>query len=486
MSLTNSEIATVLAEWEPLRGAVVQKVYVPRERLVVLELRIPGQSHLLLLCAEPNRTRLHLVGGRPPSPDEALPLQQQLRAHLIGRKLENWEQPSDDRVVVLHFADAEGKRQLVAELTGRSGNLFLLSASGMIVARAVPAEGTRDLLPGKPYAFPQRESEGANANANASRNRFVAGPDFAANRAVEAEYEERDRVATERELRTQLERPLRTRIDKLKRTIAKVEVEAARTDAAERHRLSGELLKSALPQVPRGASTMTLTDYSSGEAKSIEVQLKPELSPKDNLDWHFRQYRRLSQGSAKAAQRLAQVREELAQAQQELARIAALDLDGLRAKAPAPTPAAPLPESKSKSKSGGGATKRPYKEFVSSQSKRIWVGKGAAENDQLSLKLARGHDLWLHARGLTGAHVVVPLQRGEQVLPEVLLDACALAVHFSSAKGQSHVEVSYLPARYLRKPKGGRPGQVLYSQEKTLRYTHEPERIARLLASQNE
>ena len=107
------------------------------------------------------------------------------------------------------------------------------------------------------------------------------------------------------------------------------------------------------------------------------------------------------------------------------------------------------------------------------------------ENDALTFKHARPHDLWLHARGLPGAHVVVPLEKGEVTPQELLLDACALAVHFSSAKGQDRVEVSYLPAKYLRKVKGA-PGAVTYSQEKTLRYVHEPARIARLLASRGE
>ena len=112
------------------------------------------------------------------------------------------------------------------------------------------------------------------------------------------------------------------------------------------------------------------------------------------------------------------------------------------------------------------------------------MGRGAESNDQLSFKLARPFHLWLHARGQPGSHVVVPLERDGEVSQEVLLDAAHLALHHSGAKGEPRGEVSYVPVKFVRKMKGGAPGQVLYSRERTFVVRLEPERLKRLLDSQ--
>ena len=472
MSLTPAEITQVIAELAPLAGGVVQKAFVPRDRVAILELRVPGQSAMLLLSAEAGLARLHLASGRPPSPQEALPFQQQVRAHLVGRALAAIERLSERRVE-LHFRDREGERVLQVELSGRHGNLVLTSASGVVIATAgAPWPTGRALQPGKPY---EALDEGAKRS---SMSRFTPGPDFAVSAAIEREYGERDVQATLDERRSRLEKPLRQRRDRLRRTLIKVEAEANRTAAAETHRVAGELLKVNQHQVKRGATEARLIDYASGEPLEVVIALKPELSVADNLAWHFRQYRRLSQGSQRAGARLLELQAELAAIEARLAELPQLPLESLEQLVQA-APVASTPEDARE------AQRLPFKQFIGIGGRRIRVGKGARENDALSFKHARPHDLWLHARGLPGAHVVVPLEKGEAAPPELLLDACALAVHFSSAKGQDRVEVSYLPAKYLRKVKGA-PGAVTYSQEKTLRYVHEPARIARLLASRGE
>ncbi|MBS2029810.1 MAG: NFACT family protein [Deltaproteobacteria bacterium] len=473
MSLSVEELADVVHELAALVGAVVQQAYAPRERVLLLELRVPGRTHLLRLDAEPGRTRMHLAGARPPSPAEPLAFQQQARAHLVGKKLAALELAPGDRVVSLRFADDEGERRVVAELTGRHGNLFLLAANGNLLALAGPnLSQVRALAPGRPYVPPASEPP-----AKTARSRFAPGPDFALSTQIEAAYAEKDRELDRAALRARIERPLRTKLERTQRTVKKVAVEAARGEAAEAHRVAGELLKSSLHQVKRGAREVALTDYSSGEPRQVTIALKPELSPADNLAWHFRQYRRLQQGAARAGERLVQLQREVEQLQQELASLAALDDDALRERA------LRVPEKLAPSRKGEPEARKPFREFRAEGGARILVGKGSAENDFLTFKVARPHDLWLHARGRKGAHVVVPLEKREQVKPEVLLDACALALHFSDAKGEPRAEVSYLPAKYLRKPRDAAPGQVIYSQEKTLVYVVEPERIARLLAT---
>jgi predicted ribosome quality control (RQC) complex YloA/Tae2 family protein len=116
------------------------------------------------------------------------------------------------------------------------------------------------------------------------------------------------------------------------------------------------------------------------------------------------------------------------------------------------------------------------------QSGRILVGRGAAHNDALTFRVAKPHHLWMHARGVAGAHVIVPLPRDRSCPPDLLIDAAHLAAHFSDARGEAVVEIAHAPRKWVRKPRGAPPGLVVVDREKVLVLRVEPDRLARLLA----
>jgi predicted ribosome quality control (RQC) complex YloA/Tae2 family protein len=146
-----------------------------------------------------------------------------------------------------------------------------------------------------------------------------------------------------------------------------------------------------------------------------------------------------------------------------------------------------LPERKARAQS---AKRRdlptpPYRAYRSSTGALILVGRGSDRNDELTFKVARGNDLWLHTRDVPGAHVVVPTASlgGKPVDGETLLDAATLAAHHSNARGEAQVDVSYVLRKHVRKPPRAAPGLVTLSGAKTIRVRMEPARLERLLAS---
>ncbi|HEX4446537.1 MAG TPA: NFACT RNA binding domain-containing protein, partial [Polyangiaceae bacterium] len=114
----------------------------------------------------------------------------------------------------------------------------------------------------------------------------------------------------------------------------------------------------------------------------------------------------------------------------------------------------------------------------------ILVGRGAADNDALTLRVARAHDLWLHAKEHTGAHVIVALDRGASCPPELLVEAAHLAAHFSDARDETIVDVQYTPRRYVRKPRGTPPGLVVVEREKVIVLRRDESTLRRLLAGE--
>jgi predicted ribosome quality control (RQC) complex YloA/Tae2 family protein len=115
----------------------------------------------------------------------------------------------------------------------------------------------------------------------------------------------------------------------------------------------------------------------------------------------------------------------------------------------------------------------------------VLVGRSAQDNDALTLRHARPYDHWLHARGVPGSHVVVPLERDETCPSDLLVDAAHLAAHFSGARGEALTEVQHTPRRYVRKARGAPPGSVALTREKVIVLRVDPDRLARLLASED-
>ncbi len=473
MSLTAREIALVVAELRPLAGGFVQRLHLPEPRTLVLELRQPGASHLLLICAEPGRTRLHEATTRPSSPESPLAFQGLLRAELIGCALESIEAIPGERAVVLGFRGKERRARLVAELTGRHGNLFLVGKDGRIRGSAVPnLSEKRDNRPGQPYSplIPR-----VSVPRDDQQSRFAGSAELSLSRAIELAYTDREQKEIAAERRRVLLQRHRARRSKLARTVEKVKADVARASAAEDHRRRGELLKANFRSLRRGLTQIRLVDYRETGPEGIEVELDPTLTPAENMEKEFRQYRRLLSGQARAAARLAQLEAELAQLDAEAARIESRSDEELAA-----MPGAPSPQPGMRRRNAGPSL--PYREHLSGSGQRIRVGRGAKENDALTFRHSKGNDVWLHARGVAGAHVVVPLGRDEALKDETLRDAALLAAHASEAKARDAVDVAWTRVKYVHKVKGT-PGAVTYSQDKTVLARPDPERLARLQQS---
>lgn len=99
---------------------------------------------------------------------------------------------------------------------------------------------------------------------------------------------------------------------------------------------------------------------------------------------------------------------------------------------------------------------------------RLRVGKSALGNDEL-LRISHKEDIWLHARGVSGSHVVIPMNRNQDFPPKNILESAAeVAAFFSKSKGSSLVPVIFTKRKYVRKSKGMDPGAVFVDKEQVI------------------
>ena len=99
----------------------------------------------------------------------------------------------------------------------------------------------------------------------------------------------------------------------------------------------------------------------------------------------------------------------------------------------------------------------------------VFAGKTEADNDYLSLKVAHPNDWWFHVRGMPGSHVILRVKPDEEPDRETLKHAAAIAAYHSKARNGGVVAVSYTRARYVRKPRGAKPGTVSIRKEAVLK-----------------
>ncbi len=467
MSLNASEVGLVVKElasrWS---GAWIQKIHMSGSRHIAISLRKPGESGVLILSVEPRLSYVCLRPKRGEADPEASAFCMLLRRTFKGR-LESLVQVAEDRVVELRSSGGA----LYIEMVGRHGAFVLCDTENNVLNISPSGSHRADLRRGEKYEPPR----GGGRSPPPSR--------FASERINEEICAHVDGARDQGGVggrKASVSRRLSALVKKTKRRLAHIDKDLARAGKQEDLRRQGELLKLNMGRIRRGMHSVTVTDLLSADGGEVEIVLDPKLTPAGNLERIFSKARKAKRAGEVAGRRRAEVNEELEKLESLRATLDDADEDELAEIASeAGIPLEDTPRAKRR----GPAPRLPHKSYRDSRGGKILVGRSARDNDRLTIDVARPHDIWVHARGYHGSLVVVPLQKGEHLDQERLLDAATLAAHFSEARGNTSVEVTYTDRRYVQKPRKAPQGQVTLLREKVLLLRVEPERVRRLLAA---
>ncbi len=99
--------------------------------------------------------------------------------------------------------------------------------------------------------------------------------------------------------------------------------------------------------------------------------------------------------------------------------------------------------------------------YISSDGYHMYVGKNNIQNEELTFNFAVGNDWWFHAKGCPGSHVIVKTN-GDELPDRTFEEAGRLAAYYSKNRGAEKVEIDYIEKKHVKKPKGGKPGFVVY------------------------
>ncbi len=213
----------------------------------------------------------------------------------------------------------------------------------------------------------------------------------------------------------------------------------------------GHLIMANMHLIQPGTTTVELFDFYHN--KQVLVKLKKDLNAQQNAAYYYRKHKNSSIEAQQLKQKMEQAQKRITTLKHDCEVIeAAVSMKQLRSYIP-------------KEKSVQVAV--PYRQFEC-EGFLIWVGKSAAANDELTMRHAHKNDLWLHAKDVSGSHVLIKWRPGKEYPVSVIKHAASIAAYYSKLKGSNLVPVSYTPRKFVRKPKGSVPGQVIVEKEEVL------------------
>ncbi|MCL1964707.1 MAG: NFACT family protein [Firmicutes bacterium] len=291
---------------------------------------------------------------------------------------------------------------------------------------------------------------------------FPEGPSA----AMDAFYTLRDKRERLAQKTAALARSIRANIERCENRLAIHEEALAADSRMEEARVCGELLTANLHLLGKARGQAEVTDYYTGKARVIA--LDPRLSPAQNAQRFFWQYRKLRAAQIYAKEQVHKIRGEIEMLASQLDDLRKceepLALDEIRAEL---VRSGHLRAAHTRGKARKMPPSEPMR-VISSDGILIRVGRNSVQNDRLTLS-AHGDALWLHAKDMAGSHVVVD-HTGE-VPEKTLWEAAHLAAWFSRGVGSGQVPVDYTRRRHVRKPSGAAAGFVVYTNQKTLYVT---------------
>ena len=459
---------------ELLPGRFLGRIFQLSSLSLALDFGIREKGYLFV-SVEPAAPRLYLIKRTTRELEKgSVPLSsfaQAMRSVLSGGALETIAKDEDERVVRLSFSvknelSDSHNHALIAQLTGRSANLFLLDSGAKIQQAWRKPHGDSQQI-GELYQ-PPPQSKSGEAGPKVGREILLAREGAASFSAAADEFY--TELATRHLFDTAAGNALtglRKEISRRKKLRANLRKDLEAHGNPDEHKRVGDLLLANISNARRAGSKLILTDYYSEGAPEIEIDIDENVTLPEAASASFSRYAKAKRATEETGTRLIQIEAELKDLAAKLVRleqaIASRDATTLATFAEKQT--TPAVSSKKKKAS---LTLPGMRRYRSSDGYEVLVGRTARDNDQLTFRVARPNDLWLHAGDYPGSHVIVRNSSRSEVPHRTIIEAAQLAAKFSQASKDSKVNIHYTRRKFLTKPKGSAPGLVRMSTFKTI------------------
>ena len=276
---------------------------------------------------------------------------------------------------------------------------------------------------------------------------------------LETYYAERNTVTRIRQRSVDLRKIVQTALERSRK---KYDIQAKQlkdTEKRDTYRIYGELLTTYGYSAQPGAKSLDVLNYYTNE--ELTIPLDPQLTALENAKKYFDKYGKLKRTFEAVSELLKETGDEVEH------------LDSISTALDIALSEEDLVEIKEelmeygyiKKRHPGGKkpkiTSKPF-HYISSDGYHMYVGKNNFQNEELTFKFATGNDWWFHAKGVPGSHVIVKTEGADDMPDATFEEAGRLAAYYSQSRENEKVEIDYIQKKQIKKPKGGKPGFVVY------------------------
>ncbi|MEZ4946214.1 MAG: NFACT RNA binding domain-containing protein [Cyclobacteriaceae bacterium] len=254
-----------------------------------------------------------------------------------------------------------------------------------------------------------------------------------------------------------LQKQLTSTMDSCQNYILKNQKKLEEITIDTQYKTWADVLMANIHRVERGNKKVELEDFNGNK---IVIKLKPELNAQQNAQIFYRKAKNQEIEIKKLTTSIEAKKGEVERARRQLDLLNTITT---------------LEEFRNHFKSTQSkVTKKsepvPF-HTVEHMGYQIWIGKNSVNNDLLTLKYAHKDDVWLHAKDVSGSHVVIKNQSGKTIPKEVIERAAELAAYNSKRKTESLCPVAYTFKKFVRKRKGDPAGAVVVEREEVIMVT---------------
>ncbi|HBH12153.1 MAG: Fibronectin/fibrinogen-binding protein [Clostridiales bacterium 38_11] len=282
------------------------------------------------------------------------------------------------------------------------------------------------------------------------------------NEILDLFYLEKSKFISYKQKTSELRKRVVSLIDKYEKKLGYLKIELINAEIREQYKLFGDLILANMHKIANKDTELIAFDYLASE--EIKIELDPSLNASKNAQKYYKKYNKLKNSEKYLKKQLKITQESLNYLRNILFSLEeAIEL-------------AVVDEIKEELYKSGYIKKSTQKKkpekskplrIVTKDDFEIYIGKNNEQNDFLSFVIATKNDIWLHAKGVPGSHVIIRSDNRE--IPDAVLEeAAAYAAYYSRNRGSEKVEVDYTLKQNLKKPKNAKPGLVIFNENYSL------------------
>ena len=230
------------------------------------------------------------------------------------------------------------------------------------------------------------------------------------------------------------------------------------TENMDKFRIYGELIHAYGYNLEEGSKILEAENFYDNNAL-IKIPLDPTLTPQENAKKYFDKYNKQKRTATALTELIQETKDEI------------IYLDSISNALDMAITEDDLVQIHEELVNSGYIRRKQTKKkekikskplhYLSSDGYDIYVGKNNLQNDYLTFDFAASNDWWFHAKNAPGSHVILKSKGGE-LPPRAFEEAGKVAAYYSTLRGSNRAEIDYIQKKYVKKPKGGKPGFVIY------------------------